>query len=127
MELNERIKYLRKEILNMTQDEFGEKMGVSRDVVNNMERGRVNIGEDRIKLICSVFSVSDKWLRNEEGEIRLEDCQESRFSVNIGKLQNTDNETIMRWVNMIAETKPEILTEIEKFMKKLIESQDEPE
>ena len=52
----------------MTQDEFGERMGVSRDVVNNIERGRVNIGEDRIRLICSVFPINENWLRTEEGE-----------------------------------------------------------
>lgn len=123
MELHERIKYLRKDILNMTQEEFGEKLGVSRDVVNNMERGRVNIGEDRIKLICSIFSVSDKWLRTGEGEMKIEDCKDNRYFSNVGKLQRTDDETIMRWVNAIAETDPGVLKEIEEFMKKLLETQ----
>lgn len=109
----------------MTQDEFGEKMGVSRDVVNNMERGRVNIGEDRIKLICSVFSVSDKWLRYEDGEIKIEDCKDNRYLSNVGKLQRADDETIMRWVNAIAETDPKVLKKIEEFMKKLLEIQED--
>ena len=45
---------------------------------------------------------------------------EERYSINIAKLQRTDDETIIRWVNAIAETKPEILKEIESFMKKIL-------
>ena len=44
---------------------------------------------------------------------------EEQYSINIAKLQRTDNETIIRWVNAIAETKPELLKEIESFMKKI--------
>lgn len=69
MELHERIKHLRKDILDMTQEEFGKKLGVSRDVVNNLERGRVEIKDDRIKLIGSVFDVKEYWLQTGEGDI----------------------------------------------------------
>ena len=41
MELHERIRYLRRDVLHMTMDEFGEKICVSRDVINNMERNRL--------------------------------------------------------------------------------------
>lgn len=65
--MNERIKKFR-ESMNLSRAAFGEKLGISGDVVNNMERGRANIGEDRIKLICSIFSVNEEWLRTGEGE-----------------------------------------------------------
>jgi len=67
--MNERIKQIRK-YLGMSRVEFGEKLGVSGDVVNNLERGRVEIKEDRIKLICSVFGINEDWLRNGKGEMR---------------------------------------------------------
>ena len=38
MELHERIKELRKNYLHLSQTEFGEKVGVSRSVINNIER-----------------------------------------------------------------------------------------
>lgn len=38
MELHERIKELRKNHLNLSQTAFGEKLGVSRSVINNIER-----------------------------------------------------------------------------------------
>lgn len=123
----ERIRHLRKEVLNKTQKEFGEKIGLKPNSVSDIESGKNNLTEQTANAICREYGISKKWLWSGDGEMLIEDCQEERFSINIGKLQRTDNETIMRWVNMVAETKPEILSEIEKFMRKLLESQEEPE
>lgn len=68
MELHERIKHIRKEELKLTQDAFGNSLGVSRDVVNNWERGRVDIKDYVLKLICKTFRVSYAWLSEEIGE-----------------------------------------------------------
>ncbi len=68
MELHERIKHIRKEELKLTQDTFGSSLGVSRDVVNNWERGRVEIKDYVLKLICKTFRVSYAWLSEEKGE-----------------------------------------------------------
>lgn len=68
MELHERIKHIRKEELKLTQDAFGNSLGVSRDVVNNWERGRVDIKDYVLKLICKTFRVSYAWLSEEAGE-----------------------------------------------------------
>ena len=38
MEMHERIKNLRKNHLKLTQEAFGERLGVSRSVINNIER-----------------------------------------------------------------------------------------
>lgn len=66
--LSERIRQLR-ESLGLSQTAFGSQLGVSRDVVNNLERGRVEIKEHIIKLICSEYHVSEDWLRTGEGPI----------------------------------------------------------
>lgn len=68
MELHERIKSIRKDKLKMSQDAFGNALGVSRDVVNNWERGRVDIKDYVLKLICKTFRVNYSWLSEEVGE-----------------------------------------------------------
>lgn len=68
LELHERIKYIRKDELKLTQDAFGNSLGVSRDVVNNWERGRVDIKDYVLKLICKTFRVSYAWLSEGIGE-----------------------------------------------------------
>lgn len=66
--LSERIRQLR-ESLGLSQTAFGSRLGVSRDVVNNLERGRVEIKEHIVKLICSEYHVSEDWLRTGSGPI----------------------------------------------------------
>lgn len=64
--MNERILRLRKN-LNLSRAAFGERLGVSGDVINNLERGRVPVKEPMIKLICSCYHVNEKWLETGEG------------------------------------------------------------
>lgn len=66
--MSNQIKELRK-IKNLSQSAFGEKLGVSRDVINNLENGRVDLKENMIITICSVFNVNREWLVSGEGPI----------------------------------------------------------
>lgn len=67
METHERIKYIRND-LNLTQDAFGEPLGVSRDVVNNLERGRVHNKEHMLRLICKTYGINYFWLTEGKGD-----------------------------------------------------------
>jgi len=64
--LNNRIKIVR-ESLQLSQREFGEKLGVSRDVISNMEYGRVQPKELLVKHICDLYGVNEKWLKTGDG------------------------------------------------------------
>jgi len=68
MELHERIKALRR-AQGLSQDAFGQRLGVSRSVVNNLERG-VLVNSNSIiplvKLMAKEFSVSEEWLLHGE-------------------------------------------------------------
>lgn len=72
MEMYERIKLLRTEQLHMTQTEFGEALGVKRDVINNIENNRLKNPEKQepiYRLMCEKFNVSEEWLRTGKGEM----------------------------------------------------------
>lgn len=72
MEMFERIKLLRTEQLHMTQTEFGEALGVKRDVINNIENNRLKNPEKQepiYRLMCEKFNVSEEWLRTGKGEM----------------------------------------------------------
>lgn len=61
MEISKRLKQLRK-YLDLTQTEFGEKIGVKGNTVTNYENGRRTLSEQTIKSICREFNVSYAWL-----------------------------------------------------------------
>lgn len=65
---NERIRYLRKDLENLTLEKFGERLGVGKSAISDIERGRNNPTEQMIKSICREFGVSDDWLRYGRGD-----------------------------------------------------------
>ena len=68
MKENERVRYIRKS-LNMTQKEFGKKLGIKAAAVSKMELGENGISEHARLLICNKFNVNENWLRDEQGDI----------------------------------------------------------
>ena len=51
--MNERIKFLRKELLHITMEEFGEHVGVSKGAISNIENGSRNVTEQMFKSLNS--------------------------------------------------------------------------
>lgn len=70
--MNERLRALR-EAEGLSRAEFGSRIGVSGDVINNLERGRVDFRDSMVKLICSEYHVREEWLRTGAGEMRVPD------------------------------------------------------
>lgn len=68
MTSNDRVRELR-QALKLTQTEFGEKLGVSKGVIVNLELSRVELKDLMINLICRTFKVNTLWLERGEGEM----------------------------------------------------------
>lgn len=64
MTINERIKYLRKNIFCLSQAELAEKLGISQTAVAGIERKHGIVSEQTIKFFCLLYSVNEEWLRN---------------------------------------------------------------
>lgn len=93
MEIYERIKELRKNHLKMSQTAFGERLGVSRSVINNIELNALARPDQKMslyKLICSEFNVSEDWLLNGTGEMFADDKAE--YSTLIDQVMAGENE-----------------------------------
>jgi transcriptional regulator with XRE-family HTH domain len=68
--LNERIKKLRR-TLDLTQQEFADKIGIKRNSLANYETGRNTPIDAIVVSICREFNVNEEWLRNGTGEMFL--------------------------------------------------------
>lgn len=66
--MHERIKKLRK-ALDLTQQEFADRIQISRGALATYEIGRNEPIDAVISLICREFNVSETWLRTGEGEM----------------------------------------------------------
>lgn len=66
--MNTRIKEIR-ESRNLTQEEFGKKIGSARNTIANYENGNRNPSNSVILSICREFNVNEEWLRTGQGEM----------------------------------------------------------
>lgn len=64
MKPHERIRELRKKILNMTLEEFSNEINISRSNLGNIETGRIGLTERVLSDICRTFHVRQDWILN---------------------------------------------------------------
>ncbi len=84
----DRIKEIRKD-KNLNQTEFGERIGVSRDVIKNIELRKVSPRDLIIKQICKEYNVDPEWLIDGTGNMYLETSD--RFIETLKKTYNLDD------------------------------------
>ena len=53
----------------MTMEQFGEKIGVTKSTISNIENGNRNATEHMVKSICREFNVDYIWLTTGDGEM----------------------------------------------------------
>lgn len=80
-EINQRVREVRKSLRpKLSQTEFGETLGVSRDVIGNIEKNRVaQPTEQFLRLLCRTHNISYTWLKTGVGEMLLNDTTEMQF------------------------------------------------
>lgn len=98
--MNERIKLLRT-ILGLSGEKFGERIGLSKFAISNIETGKNNLTEQTIISLCREYNVNEEWLRTGNGEMFIE-TKES-FLENISKqfsLDDLDIKIIESYLNL---------------------------
>lgn len=66
--MKERIKFLR-EKLGKSQEEFGKELGLSRNYISLVENGQRNLSDQSLKVLCSLYSVNEEWVRTGKGNM----------------------------------------------------------
>jgi len=69
MTTNERIKYLRVDLLDMSQRAFAIDLNIRDTTICAIERGRKQVNNRVISDICRAYFVNESWLKTGEGEI----------------------------------------------------------
>lgn len=118
--MKERIKTLRKE-LHLTQQEFADKLGVSRNNIASYETGKSNLGDSVISLIRREFNVNDIWLRTGEGSIFLPDNRDNQLMMWMGRVAGSEDDDFKKKLLYILMNLTESQWDtFEDFAKKLV-------
>lgn len=93
--MNERLKKLRKE-LDMTQQEFADKIGIKRNSLANYETGRNTPIDAIIVSICREFNVNENWLRTGEGEMFVEMSYDDEIAQFVGQVMSEEDDSFKK-------------------------------
>lgn len=120
--MNNRIKEVR-EHFKLTQTEFGERLGVSRDVIGNIEYNRLKNPKQKepiIKLICSTFGVNEIWLRTGEGEMFQAMTENEELAAYLGDVMHDEPESFRRRLTLeMKNWTPEVWQMLEEICRRL--------
>lgn len=104
----------------LSRDEFGASLGVSRDVINNVERARVkSTPESLIRLICKTYNVNYSWLAEGIGEMCPPETEDD-LTVKIVRLLEGENETAKKVFQAFAAFGEDDWKTVQKFIDGLV-------
>lgn len=122
--MKNRIKQIRK-ANNLTQVEFGEKIGVKGNTVTNYETG-LRTPTDAVMLsICREFHVNEDWLRNGVGDMFKQ--RDGSFSEILSELDDSDDDFIKSFITVYMELDEDSKEVLRQIATKMSEKHKKPD
>lgn len=119
MKINERIKAVRTSAnQKLSQTAFGEKLGVSKDVIANLELGRVEPNPSIINLICMTFDIEPLWLKDGIGEMKKAPADDDELVDRIMAGENEFAKSVMKAFAKLGDEEWEKLRDVVEALKK---------
>lgn len=106
MNTGERIRKLRK-TLDLTQQKFGERIGVKGNTIAQYELGRNEPVDAVFSLICREFNVNEEWLRTGNGDMFVEIPEKDMYSMAAESLLKSDDVLAIEGLKLYYSLSPE--------------------
>jgi transcriptional regulator with XRE-family HTH domain len=117
--IKDRIKEIRTTLSpKLSQTEFGEKLGMSRSEIANLEGGRVDPTPAVINLICMTFDIEPLWLKDGIGEMKKAPADDDELVDRIMAGENEFAKSVMKAFAKLDDSEWEKLRELVDALKK---------
>jgi HTH-type transcriptional regulator / antitoxin PezA len=116
IKLKDRFKELRKE-LNATQQEFADKLKISRNFVAQIEMGSKVPSDRTIDDVCREFNVNEEWLRTGNGDMFVPGIKDKQISAMLADVMKSGEDSFRhRLVSALARLDDEGWDNLEKLI-----------
>ena len=119
--MNKRIKMIR-ESKDLTQDEFGKRIGSARNTIANYETGNRTPSNAVITSICREFCVNETWLKTGEGEMFLPKTivmEKDLADLTVDLLKESSDSFKSRFISLLARMSDDEWEMLENLVEKL--------
>lgn len=118
MTQGERIREVRN-TLGLTLEKFGDRLGVTKVAISNIEKGNRNLTEQMTKAICREFNVDYMWLTTGDGEMFIDNDDD--FIERIDRTMAGEDEARKNLFKFMLELSDDDIAALDRLMKKAIE------
>ena len=118
MTQGERVKEVRK-ALGLTLEKFGERLGLKKNAISQIETGKNSLTEQNTKAICREFSVDYMWLTTGDGEMFID--TDDDFIERIDRIMAGEDEARKSLFKFMLELSDDDIAALDRLMKKAIE------
>ena len=118
MTQGERIREIRK-ALGLTLEKFGEKIGMKKNSVSQLENGKNSVTEQVVKAICREYNVDYMWLTTGDGEMFID--TDDDFIERIDRIMAGEDEARKNLFKFMLELSDDDIAALDRLMKKAIE------
>lgn len=117
MTQGERIREVRN-TLGLTLEKFGDRLGVTKVAISNIEKGNRNLTEQMTKAICREFNVDYMWLTTGDGEMFIDNDDD--FIERIDRIMAGEDEARKNLFKFMLELSNDDIAALDRLMKKAI-------
>lgn len=117
MTQGERIREVRN-TLGLTLEKFGDRLGVTKVAISNIEKGNRNLTEQMTKAICREFNVDYMWLTTGDGEMFIDNDDD--FIERIDRIMAGEDEARKNLFKFMLELSDDDIAALDRLMKKAI-------
>lgn len=113
--MNDRIKELRK-AMNLSQEKFGELLGITKSGVSDIESGRRKVTDQHVIMLAN-NGVSEEWLRTGKGNMFVPGIKDKQISAMLADVMKSGEDSFRhRLVSALARLDDEGWDNLEKLI-----------
>ena len=123
--IGDRIRFLRKDHLNLTLKEMSEKLNVSLSNLGNIETGKINATPRFLADISREFGVNQTWLETGDGEMFKTPSIDEEIAEFVGKAMSPGTDPVYRRVLLaLARTDESVWQKAKEFLQNLKDAEE---
>lgn len=120
--MKDRIKHLRKDLLKMTLEQFGSKIGMKKNSISQIENGINSATDQVVRAICREFNVREEWLRSGDGDPFVQTSRDEQIEKMVNEIMRDKPESFKRrYITALASLDEDGWAALERFVDSIIE------
>jgi transcriptional regulator with XRE-family HTH domain len=120
--MNNRIKYIRKDVFNLSQKEFADKIGLSENFVWMIEKGARTPSDRTIADICREFGVDRVWLETGAGDPFRPVDRDEQIAAILSRAIAGNTTARDRLIRAFSQLPDEMFEQAEKILEEIVEN-----